>query len=84
MGFDRRRLQTELLRAAQELAIPGDLARALFDRLARRLCGSERDLTPAERAQRIRAEWDGRNLTELMLRYRCSRATVYRALGKQG
>ncbi|MGX2041808.1 Mor transcription activator family protein [Methylocaldum sp. MU1018] len=43
---------------------------------------AEAPLTPEARNARIRAEWNGRNVRELMKRHGVSRSTVYRVVGK--
>jgi Mor family transcriptional regulator len=79
-------IQEEVLQAASNCGMPDQdaerLASALEDRI-RREYGTRKIYVPApsktERNRRIRAEFNGRNLHEIMRRYGVSKMTVYRA-----
>jgi len=78
-----KELRTEIIAAAVALSVDVrkavEIAATVESRLTHK--PAEAPLTREERDTRLRAEWNGRNVKELMKRYGVSRSTVYRVVG---
>jgi len=79
-----KEVKTEIIAAAVAQSVDVRTAIEIAETVEARLTQkpAEAPLTREERDARLRAEWNGRNVKELMKRYGVSRSTVYRAVGK--
>jgi Mor family transcriptional regulator len=78
-----KEVKTEIIAAAVAQSVDVRTAIEIASIVESRLTAKPVDmpLTRAERDARIRAEWNGRNVKELMKQYGLGRTTIYRIIG---